>query len=205
MKFNKLRIACVGLILAMATFPVNAALTTEDFTINRTVNTIFLWADDPSDMTFELTGTDFSSLTGWSLDTSPTSATDDSAWVFTAPGIEIGTGAVPANSVSPITIGFDYVISGANSQFRFQYAFVLWDSLTVDVRRSGTQIIRRGNANSNQAIGKPLSAAQFGEIDTYVAAASAPAVVPVPNSVVLMASAIAFLGFSRRVVAAKQA
>jgi hypothetical protein len=199
MKFNKIYIAYVGLILTMATSSVNAAFTTDTLPVNETVNAIFLWADDPSDMTFDEGATIFSSLPGWSLDTSPTGATDNSVWVFTASGIETGAGAVTANSVGPITIGFDYVVSsGPTSSFRFQYAFVLWDSVTADVASSGTRRIRRGNTNSNSAVGTPLSATQRGEIDSYLAAASAPALVPVPNSVVLMASAIAFLGFSRR-------
>ncbi|MDA0822801.1 MAG: hypothetical protein O3C28_10290 [Proteobacteria bacterium] len=189
----------------MATSSVNAALTFDTLPVNQTVNAIFLWAEDPSDMTFDAGLTDFSSLTGWSLDTSPTGATDNSTWVFTASGIETGAGAVTANSVAPITVGFDYVVSGGTSQFRFQYALVLWDSVTANVASSGTQRIRRGNTNSNSAVGTPLSATQFGEIDSYLAAASAPALVPVPSSVVLMASAIAFLGFSRRMMPTTQA
>ncbi|MFT4583785.1 MAG: hypothetical protein ACI8XZ_003548 [Gammaproteobacteria bacterium] len=201
MKLNKLYSAYVGIILTMATSSVNAAftLTTETFRVNQAVNAIFLWADNPSDMTFDLSGTIFSSLVNWSLDTSPAGATDNSAWVFTAPGIETGAGALAANSDSPVTIGFDYFVSsGPTSSFRFQYAFVLWDNVTENIALSGTRRIRRGNTNSNTGVGKPLSAAQFNEIGTYLAAASAPAVVPVPNSVVLMACAIAFLGFSSR-------
>ena len=127
-------------------------------------------------MTFDLSGTIFSSLVDWSLDTSPAGASDNGAWVFTAPGIETGAGALAANSDSTVTIGFDYFVgSGPTSSFRFQYALVMWDHVTENIALSGTRRIRRGNTNSNTGVGKPLGAAQFNEIGTYLAAASAPA------------------------------
>ena len=203
MDTNTLKICFLGILLAVFAGGAQAAITSETRPISHDMNALFLWAVDPSDMTFDRGTSNFSSLTGWVLDTNPYGAPvpDNSAWVIAAPDIAIGGGVVAAGS-GTVEIGFDYVVGGGPfgaSVFRYQYALVLYNGLSATVQTSGPgTVIRSRRINRGFGFGPPLNTAQMAQIDRYFASLPAGAAVPIPNSVVLMASAIAFLGFSRR-------
>ncbi len=204
MKSNTLRIALLVLLAASVLGTAEAAITSETRTKPAAVNAIFLWAVDSLDMTFDLGASDFSSLSGWSLDSDPFgSPVANSAWALTAPGITSGGGA---GTSAPITIGFDYVVGGGlfgSSVFQYQFAAVLWDGVSATIQGSGARtLVRSAFFNGGFNAGPGLSGAQFAQIDSFLASMPPPAAVPIPNSVVLMASAIGFLGFSRRAVPA---
>lgn len=204
MKLNTLRIAFLGLVGLFFLGTVEAAITSETHTKPAAVNAVFLWAVDPLDMTFDIGASDFSGLGGWSLDTDPYgSPIADNAWVLTAPGITTGGGA---GTSAPMTVGFDYVVGGGpfgSSIFQYQFAIVLWGGASSTIQGSGARtVVRSGFFNGGFNAEPALSAAQFAQIDGFLTSMPAPTAVPIPNSVVLMASAIAFLGFSRRAIPA---
>lgn len=202
MNINKLSLLILAVIITFGSSLAEAAITSETRTLTHDVNAIFLWAVDANDVTFDLDASDFSQLPGWTLDRNPTnSATnDDSAWVLTAPGLTHGGGVISAGSTT-VEIGFDYVVGGflGVSLFQYQYARVLFDGVTANVQASGARtLVRSAIANTGIGFGPALSTAQFDAIDSYFATMPAAASVPIPNSVVLMTSAIVFMGFSRR-------
>ena len=189
-------------VMLLAFGTADAAITSETRGFAEDANALFLWAVDPSDMTFDEGASDFSALTGWSLDTNPYGAAvpNSSAWVLTAPAIATGGGVVTAGSAT-VSIGFDYVVGGlfGASVFQYQYALVLFDGTDATVQHSGARtLVRSALVNGGANVGPALTAAQFNAIDTYFATMPAAASVPIPNSVVLMASAIAFVGFKRK-------
>jgi len=203
MNLNKISLLVLGVIIVCGSSLAEAALTSESRTINQDVNAVFLWAVDPDDMTFDAGMSDFSALGGWTFDTNPTGAAvnDNSAWVLTAAGVASGAGVVTANTAT-VDIGFDYVVGGlfGASVFQYQYALVLFDGTSAAVQASGARtLVRSAIANTGFGFGPGLNAAQFSAIDSYFATMPAAAVVPIPSSVVMMASAIALMGFSRRV------
>lgn len=202
MNVNKLSLLILGIIIACGSSLAEAASTSEKRALREDVNAIFLWAVDPNDMTFDAGASDFSELAGWTLDRNPTNAAsiDNSAWVLTAPGVASGGGVVSAGSAT-VEIGFDYVVGGlfGVSAFQYQYARVLFDGVTANVQASGARtLVRSAIANTGLGFGPALNAAQFNAIDSYFATMPAAASVPIPNSVILMTSAIVFMGFSRR-------
>ena len=200
---TKTNIWIFSALLVFMTSSASAAISSEDRTNSHDMNALFLWAADPSDMTFDLGASDFSALSGWSLDTSPYDAIDNSALVLHAPDVASGTGVVAAGS-STITIGFDYTVDNFfGSTFQYQYALVLWNGASATVQASGTRRVVRGFLNFGINFGPALNATQLGQIDSYLSSVPAPAAVPIPNAAVLMASAAAFLGFSRRPLSAR--
>ncbi len=203
MDTGKLKIKLLGVLLALFAVGAQAAITNETRPLAQDLNALFLWAVDPADMTFDSGASDFSTLGGWVLDTNPYGApvSDNSAWVVSAPDVATGGGVVAGGSTT-VQIGFDYVVGGGlfgSSVFQYQYALVLWNGTSATVQASGARtVVRSGLINTSFGFGPALTAAQTAQIDSYLASLPAAATVPLPNSVMLMASAIAFLGFSRR-------
>ena len=83
------------------------------------MNALFLWAADPSDMTFDVGASDLSDLAVWSFDNSPYGVIDNSVWVLHAPDLNTGGCVVSAGS-STVTIGFDYRVDSIFGS-TFQY------------------------------------------------------------------------------------
>tara|TARA_R110002096_G_scaffold114361_3_gene248205 strand:+ start:1607 stop:2257 length:651 start_codon:yes stop_codon:yes gene_type:complete len=202
MNVNKLSLLILGIIISCGSTLAEAAITSETRTLSGDVNAIFLWAVDADDMNFHADASDFSDLAGWTLDRNPGNAAinDNSAWVLTAPGVANGGGAIGSTGAT-VEIGFDYVVGGlfGVSAFQYQFARVLFDGVNANVEASGARtLVRSAIVNTGLNFGPALNAAQFDAIDSYFATMPAAASVPIPNSVILMSSAIAFIGISRR-------
>lgn len=202
MNVNKLSLLILGIIISCGSTLAEAAITSETRTVSGDVNAIFLWAVDADDMNFHADASDFSELAGWTLDRNPGNAAinDNSAWVLTAPGVANGSGAI-GSAGATVEIGFDYVVGGlfGVSAFQYQFARVLFDGVNANVESSGARtLVRSAIVNSGLNFGPALNAAQFDAIDSYFATMPAAASVPIPNSVLLMSSAIVFIGISRR-------
>lgn len=202
MNVNKLRLLILGIIMVFGGGLAEAAVTSETRTVGGDVNAIFLWSADPDDVRFDAAASDFSELTGWTLDRNPAHApqNDDSAWVLTAPGVANGSGAIGAASAT-VEIGFDYVVGGlfGVSAFQYQFARVLFDGVNPNVQSSGARtLVRSAIVNTGLNFGPALNTAQFDAIDSYFATMPTAASVPIPNAVILMCSALAFMGYSHR-------
>lgn len=202
MNVNKLSLFILGIIVMFGSALAEAAVTSETRTVSGDVNAIFLWAADPDDVRFDAAASDFSALSGWTLDRDPANNpfNDNSAWVLTAPGFESGGGALGTNTAT-VQIGFDYVVGGlfGVSAFQYQFARVLFDGVSATVQSSGARtLVRSAIVNTGLNFGPSLNAAQFDAIDSYFATMPAAASVPVPNAIILMGSALTFVGYFRR-------
>lgn len=202
MNVNKLSLVILAIIVSFGSALAEAAVTSETRKVSGDINAIFLWAVDPEDVRFDADASDFSALAGWTLDRQPAHApqSDNSAWVLTAPGVANGSGALGA-ATATIDIGFDYVVGGlfGVSTFQYQFARVLFDGVSANVQSSGARtLVRSAIVNTGFNFGPALNAAQFDAIDSYFATMPAAASVPLQNSVILMASALAFIAYSRR-------
>lgn len=195
MKTKSIARKIIGVILIAFAGHAGAAVTSETRQIAHDANAIFLWAVDPSDMTFNAAASDFSGLAGWNLDTNPIHATSaNSAWVLTGP-------AVSASDSVTLDIGFDYKVGGflGASFFQYQYAVVLFNGTQATVQRDGARtLVRSSLVNSGVSIGPALSIAQYDAIDSYFATMPGPATVPIPSSILLMSAGLSFLGFRHR-------
>lgn len=202
MNMNKLSLLILGIIVTFGSSLAEAAVTSEARSLSGDVNAIFLWTVDPGDVRFDAAASDFGALAGWTLDRNPNNLplNDNSAWVLTAPGVANGNGAIGTASAT-VEIGFDYVVGGlfGVSAFQYQFARVLFDGVNANVRSSGARtLVRSAIVNTGFNFGPSLNAAQFDAIDSYFATMPAAASVPIPNAVILMSSALVFMGYSRR-------
>jgi hypothetical protein len=202
MSSRKTKFLILIALLALSIGVANATISSEDRTNSHDMNALFLWAADPSDMTFDVGASDLSDLAVWSFYNSPYGAIDNSAWVLHAPDLNTGGGVVSAGS-STVTIGFDYRVDSIfGSTFQYQYALVLWNGASATIQASGTRRVVRGFLNFGINFWPALNATQIAQIDSYLSTTPAPAAVPIPNAAALMLSAVAFLGFSRRALPA---
>lgn len=111
--------------LAVATGNVNAKALTEDFANAFDVTSIFLWSDDPSNMT--LNKASFTAgMTGWQ-----TTLATGAALVLSGPAIDSGDGR------------FSVKFKFRKQPFKLQWAEVLFDGTYNQVMGSGT-LQRRG-------------------------------------------------------------
>ena len=170
-------------LLLVAAFCAQAGTETNDFRNQSSMNYGFLFADPSGDMTF--TNLTFKNdFAGWTLE--PLSA---SLAIYHGP-------AVVAPNAGRIRLTFDYVAPAVV----LQWAEVMFDSgtMTYDTTASGSAMFDSSlNGAAQWAASNVFSGANGIIIDDYFNAMGASAV-PLPSSVVLLLSAAAFLGFSRR-------
>ena len=160
----------------------NAAVITDRYKNDTEMTNLFLWAADPTNLSFGNIDLSDNKLAGWSV-----AINTGDYLVLEGPAI--------AKSQSKINIDFHFNVA----PFSFQFAEVLYDSVGNDIAIRTTGLI--GYKASNGKLGKssanPLSAAQGADINAYFN--PAPAVVPLPGSAVFMLSAISLVGvISRR-------
>lgn len=170
-------LAC-GFIVANA----NAAVITDRYKNDAEMTNLFLWATDPTNLSFGNIDLSDAKLAGWSV------PINTGAYV-------VLEGPAIAKSQSKINIDFEFKVA----PFSFQFAEVLYDAVGNDIAIQATGLIgyKASNGKLDKASANPLSAAQGADIKAYFG--PAPAIVPLPGSVVFMLSAIGLVGvISRR-------
>jgi hypothetical protein len=170
----------VALILMMGAGTAGAATFSGAFLNEAEINYGFLFSDDVNELEFlDLTfGRDMST---WNLDVqTPTQ------YVFSGPTVQPFRGLMQ--------LSFEYKVP----QVSFQWAEVLFDGVDYAIQKSGTASFDSTQPRRSQWSGSTVfSSANAGLVDDFFSAPAASAV-PLPNSVVLMLSAVAFMGFVRR-------
>ena len=172
----------VALLLGSVPLVSQAAVVTQTYKNATEITNLFLWSEDPADMTFVDVDLSDKKLAGWTI---PVTFAD--RLVLDGPQVKKGKKAAKFN------IEFDY----SAAPFKFQFAEVLFDDATATwaLQKTGSIEFKGGKLGKSQAY--TLSAAQLGHINDYFSV-PAPAAVPIPRSMLLMVSAVAFLGVGSR-------
>ncbi len=168
------------LILMMGTGSAAGATFSGTYWNDVEMNVGFFFSDDAAELEFN--GVTFgAAMSLWNVDVqTPTHL------VFAGPTAPAFAGSV--------NISFEYYVPQVN----FQWAEVLFDGVNYAIQRSGTLHFDFAQPAGSQLWGTNVfSSANAQFIDNYFNGPIA-ASVPVPNSVVLMLSAVAFMGFVRR-------
>lgn len=203
MDTNKLRPWLLGALLAVLAGGATAAIEGKPRALSDDINAPFRWTVDPGGVSFDFGAGDYLAPRTWVLQTSPNGApvSDNSAWVATAPGVARGGEPASTGSTTP-TIEFDYALRTGpigSSVIQDRYVLILWYGVNAGVQASVARtVIRPGPVNPAFGFSPAPSARQSRRIDDGFGLPPAGETAPFPNSVVLMASAIAFLGFSHR-------
>lgn len=181
-------------LAALAPLSAQGATTTETANVKSAMTHLFLWSDDPAVMQFADVDLTAPKLAGWSL----FSSGDASGAPLIAEGPAIKKGW------SKFDITFNY----SSAPFSFQFAAVVFDAVTSTHVINNEGNFTFNGSKLNKAVGTPLSLAQITDVNTHFN--PAPAVVPIPDSIVLALSAIGFLGIysrksNRRVLPAETA
>ncbi|MGR8921954.1 MAG: hypothetical protein ACU85V_20250 [Gammaproteobacteria bacterium] len=182
-----LRHPATALLLALGLLVTShatvAASASTDFVNSERSNFIFLFAVDQGGVpSIEFTGLELENdFSDWQVNTLiPNLA------IFSDPALETS-----APGAGRFTLDFDHPRRTA----RFEWAEVVFDSVDYVVQGAGAA---QYNGNSGRwNFPSAFSAANSTFIDSFFTSLPA-ATVPLPNSVVLMLSAVAFMGFSRR-------
>lgn len=149
-----------------------AASLNQSFSNDFDTNAIYLWSDDPSNMQFEQVR--FSAaMAGWNLDVDSASAL-----VLSGPAAAAGAGR--------FTVKMDYQVK----PFSMQWAEVFFDSGINRILGGGTLTYRNGGWSGSDVF------TRAGDIPHQFSAQSA---VPLPPSIVLLLSALAFFPLRRYV------
>ncbi len=187
---DKLRTKLIWLAALVLLSPLAAKGATVNGTyMNGTIITqLFLWsANAPLDVTFTI------------VDPSDPSSDIPAGWnvVLPMPNDRLVVQGSGLTAGGDFDITFDY----PGSTFRFEFAEVLYDSVNDIVTIQGTGKV---HYNGKKFTGTPytLSAAQITDINNHMATVAA---VPIPSSVVLMMSAIGFMGIASRRTGASKA
>lgn len=173
----KIKLA-ICVLVTLAPLCSQAAIVTERYKNSTAITDLFLWSDDPTVMTFA--GVDLSDkkLAGWS------GLNFGDRMVIEGPEIKKNKGK--------FDIDFDYTVA----PFTLQYAEVMYDAVTSIWTVEATGQLEYNGKKLKKPTANPLSALQSSQIKAHFAPAAA--VVPIPSSVVLMLSAIAFMGIAGR-------
>lgn len=156
-----------------------------------TMNHGFFFSNDIADVTFtDLSLHDFdfdpaAGLDSWSIDVA-------------SPATYVFSSGDPASTVAPLSGLMHLEIDYQAPVVTFEYAEVLFDGVNYSIEQTRTLTYDSTQpfwARWSSTAGLSALNTQF--IDTYFGGAPATAV-PLPNSVVLLASAAAFMGFTRR-------
>lgn len=169
-------------LLACAAANAGADVITDRYKNDTEMTNLFLWATDPTNLSFGNVDLSDKKLAGWSV----TINTGDYL-VLEGPSI--------AKSQSKIDIDFQFQVA----PFSFQFAEVLYDSAASDIAIQTTGVIayKISNGKLDKPSANPLSLAQGADINAYFNPSAA--VVPLPGSAVFMLSAIGLMGvISRR-------
>ncbi len=150
------------------------------------VTHIFLFVDTPPGMSpvIEFSAMELKNdFLDWSVD-----RFDPSLAVLAGPEVQSGRGR--------LRLTFDYYLP----QVAVQWAEVLYDSVAGSyvISGAGTLAVEAGSRPLSVVENPAFAAANARYIDDYFGNPPAVSSVPLPNSVVLTLSALAFLGFSRR-------
>lgn len=178
-----LKLILAGALLAFAASSASAATQRTNFRNDSTVNHIFLFADDSGALPgpeIEFSAVDLrNGFSAWTLET-------------LTPALAVFHGADTAPNAGRFRLTFEYNVP----QVSFQWAEVLFDSVTNTYTSvTGTAYYDR-NLPWRWSYDNTFAAANRAFVDNYFGVTPAP--VPLPNSMVMLLSAAAFLGFSRR-------
>ena len=193
------KITWLAALLLVAPLAANGITVTERFTNGNDITHLFFWAEGPvPDMNF--VGVDLGN---------PTTDPKLNGWVSSPT-----PSPFPANTFSLVLAGpeiknnlgkFDIDFNHTNATFTFHFAEVLYDGVgafdeTTHIQETGS-IFYDGKKLINPTA-YALSTGEMLDVTTYFA--SGATAVPIPSSVVLMMSAVGFMGIaSRRVIVAK--
>jgi hypothetical protein len=169
----------MGALITVAALSTQAATVTERYNNDNDITHLFLWSDDPSNMTFVSVDLSDAKLAGWSSNSSL------SGEVLMAQGPEV------KNSTGKFDITFNY----STAPFIFQYAEVFFQAGDTGPSILDTGMIEYNGKKLLAPTVWILTSAQLNYINASVIGA---AVVPIPSSVYLMMSAIGFVGFATR-------
>ncbi len=168
-----------GLLCALAPLSGHALVTTQRYQNDTDLTNLFLWSDNPQNMSF--LGADLSDkkLAGWTV-----ALNTGSFAVLEGPEVK--------KSLGKFDIEFDYKIA----PFTLQFAEVLYNATTGNIGISHEGQLEFNGKKLGKPVARALTSAQITDVNSYFVQGGA--VVPVPNSVLLMISAIGFLGVAGR-------
>ena len=168
------------LLLMIGTGAAAAATYSGAFLNDVEMNNAFLFSDDVNELEF-LDVSFERAMSAWNVDIQT-----PAQLVFSGPTVQ------PLRGL--LRLSFEYKVR----QVSFQWAEVLFDGVNYAIQQSGTLHFDSTQPSGAQWSGTNVfSSANAQYIDTYFNLPAATAV-PLPNSVVLMLSAVAFIGFIRR-------
>ena len=172
------RIQTLALAAMLATFSGVAHATIGNVTFFNDVelNHGFLFSEDPVNLEF-LNLTFGARMNTWNVE-----LLTPSTVVFSGPTVQPFRGL--------LKLQFDYQVPPVS----FQWAEVLFQNDVVQINASGSAIFDPSQRGRQWSTSNAFSAANTAFVTNYLA----PAPVPLPNSVVLMLSAIGFMSFTRR-------
>jgi hypothetical protein len=170
----------LALLLILGSFAAHAATESVQFSNDAEMNYGFYFSDDVTELQFvdlRLRG----QMNSWNVDVLTAEAI-----VFSGPTV------LPPRGRMRLT--FDYQVP----QVSFQYATALFDGANYTIQTSGTFMFDSTKSGSNAwSKSNAFSNLNTLYVENYFNNLGG-AAVPLPNSVVLLLSAIAFVGFTRR-------
>ena len=170
----------LALVLMIGASGAAAATYTGGFFNDVEMNYGFLFSDEVNELEF-LSLSFGRDMSTWNLDVqTPVQL------VFSGPTVQPFRGLM--------NLSFEYKVRQVSSQ----WAEVLFDGVNYTIQQSGTASYDSTQRRGRQWSGSSMfSSANANAINAYFNAPSTSAV-PLPNSVILMLSAVAFMGFARR-------
>jgi len=156
-----------------------AAVSTEVYKNDSDMTDLFLWSDNPANMTFLNVDLSDPDLAGWAV-----MVNSGSSLVLEGPKVKKSNGK--------FNIDFQY----SSAPFTFQFAEAMYDTVasswtvetTGNITFDGKKLFTPYSSN-------PLSAQQIADITAHFSPSAA---VPILNSAVLMLSAVGFVGVAAR-------
>jgi hypothetical protein len=175
------RTLILGVLLLSSLVPFAAAAESVSgrYKNDADITHLFLWSDDLSDMTIANADLSDKKLSGWTIEN-----LSKSLVLVHGPEVKKSTGK----------FAIDFNVSVA--PFRYTFAEVLYNAIGNIVSLQAAGSVTYDGKKFLKPVDGLLSAQQAFDVRTYFSPAAA--VVPVPNSVILMMSALGFMGIVKR-------
>ena len=194
----------LGALAAILVTGVEAKVNSELRPLADDLNVLLASNVASSDLQIDFATNGYLAPSGLLLDPNPSARAD-----VTINTQAIAAGEIPvATNSATVSITFDYARGtelSPSSDHNQRYALILWHGVEAnDPILDTTNGSRATMITSGIEFDPTLSAAHAHPSANTLTTFAADAATPMPNSVVLMASAIAFVGFSRRPLSAPQ-
>jgi len=163
-----------------------AAVSNEVYKNDSDITDLFLWSDNPANVTFSGVHLSDPNLAGWTV-------------MLNSGGALVLEGPEVKKSNGKFNIDFQYSVA----PFTFQFAEVMYDTVANSWTVEATgNITFNGKKLVTPYASNPLGSQQIADITAHFSPSAA---VPIPSSAVLMVSAVGFVGMAARCTPTRKA